>query len=74
MDSEKFLMEELQALQKKLGKKQSFEEAVSSIQSLVRDYYASSSPSLRQSASFPLFPVYFDVILDMGFEIDIQLC
>lgn len=49
MDSENFLMEELQSLQKKLGKKQSFEEAVSSIQSLVRDHYASSSPSLRQS-------------------------
>lgn len=42
-------MEELQVLQKKLGKKQTFEEAVSSIQSLLRDHYPSSSPSLRNS-------------------------
>lgn len=49
MATENSLMEELQALQKKLGKKQTFEEAVSSIQSLLRDHYASSSPSLRNS-------------------------
>ncbi|WOL17174.1 E3 ubiquitin-protein ligase [Canna indica] len=49
MDSEQALMEELQALQRKLGKKQSFEEAVSSIASLVRSRYPSASPSLRRS-------------------------
>ncbi|KAJ6826985.1 E3 ubiquitin-protein ligase AIP2 [Iris pallida] len=49
MASDDSLMEELQSLQKKLGKKNSFEEAVSSIQSLVRDRYSSSSPSLRKS-------------------------
>ncbi|ONK66030.1 uncharacterized protein A4U43_C06F3450 [Asparagus officinalis] len=49
MASENSLIEELQSLQKKLGKKQSFEEAVSSIRSLLRDHYASSSPSLRKS-------------------------
>lgn len=42
-------MDELQALQRKLGKKQSFEEAVSSIGSFLRDRYPSSSPSLRKS-------------------------
>ncbi|XP_008797364.1 E3 ubiquitin-protein ligase AIP2 [Phoenix dactylifera] len=49
MASVELVMEELQALQKKLGKKQSFEEAVSSISSLLRDRYSSSSPSLRKS-------------------------
>lgn len=49
MASDDSLMEELQSLQKKLGKKNSFEEAVFSIQSLVRDRYSSSSPSLRKS-------------------------
>lgn len=43
------MMEELQSLQKKLGKKQSFEEAVSSISSILRDRYSSSSPTLRKS-------------------------
>lgn len=50
------IMEELQTLQKKLGKKQSFEEAVSSILSLLRDRYSSSSPSLRKSVAFDIFP------------------
>ncbi|CAL9768082.1 unnamed protein product [Musa acuminata subsp. burmannicoides] len=49
MGSEQAVMEELQALQRKLGKKQSFEEAVSSITSLVRSRYSSASPSLRKS-------------------------
>ncbi|RWW30695.1 hypothetical protein BHE74_00013698 [Ensete ventricosum] len=49
MGSEKAVMEELQALQRKLGKKQSFEEAVSSIASLVRGRYPSATPSLRKS-------------------------
>ncbi|KAG6467334.1 hypothetical protein ZIOFF_074838 [Zingiber officinale] len=49
MEAEKTAMEELQALQRKLGKKQSFEEAVASIASLVRGQYPSASPSLRKS-------------------------
>ncbi|PKA61172.1 E3 ubiquitin-protein ligase AIP2 [Apostasia shenzhenica] len=46
---ETVIMEELQALQRKLGKKQSFEEAVSSISNLLRERYCSASPSLRKS-------------------------
>ncbi|XP_074577992.1 E3 ubiquitin-protein ligase AIP2 isoform X2 [Curcuma longa] len=49
MEAEQTAMEELQSLQRKLGKKQSFEEAVASIASLVRGKYPSASPSLRKS-------------------------
>uniref|UniRef100_A0A5B7BAC9 RING-type E3 ubiquitin transferase n=1 Tax=Davidia involucrata TaxID=16924 RepID=A0A5B7BAC9_DAVIN len=47
MASEDDLREKLQDLQKQLGKKQMFEEAVSSIKSLIRESYPSASPSLR---------------------------
>lgn len=43
------MAEELQALRIKLGKKQTFEEAVSSIASLLQDNFFSASPSLRKS-------------------------
>lgn len=49
MASDALAMEELQALQRKLGKKQSFEEAVAGISSLLRDRYPSASPVLRKS-------------------------
>ncbi|KAL5698572.1 RING-type E3 ubiquitin transferase [Ranunculus cassubicifolius] len=49
MDSEAYLIEKLQNLQKQLGKKQSFEEAVSSIKSILIQNYPSASPSLRKS-------------------------
>ncbi|KAK9266068.1 hypothetical protein L1049_021473 [Liquidambar formosana] len=49
MASEEHLKQQLQDLQKQLGKKQLFEEAVSSINSLLRDNYPSASPSLRKS-------------------------
>jgi len=55
MASENSLVEELKALQKKLGKKQSFEAAVSSIQSILRNHYSSSSPALRNSVNPSLF-------------------
>ncbi|KAK1263520.1 E3 ubiquitin-protein ligase AIP2 [Acorus gramineus] len=42
-------IEELQKLQKQLGKKQTFEAAVSSIAAHLRDRYASASPPLRRS-------------------------
>ncbi|KAI7739630.1 hypothetical protein M8C21_000699 [Ambrosia artemisiifolia] len=45
---EEELMKKLQDLQKQLGKKQMFEEAVSSIRSLFQQYYLSGSPSLRK--------------------------
>ncbi|XP_052209542.1 E3 ubiquitin-protein ligase AIP2 [Diospyros lotus] len=48
MASEVELKQKLQDLQKQLGKKQLFEEAVSSIHSLLRQCYASASPSLRK--------------------------
>jgi hypothetical protein len=43
------LRRELDELQKKLGKKQQFEEAVASISSIVTERYSSASPSLRSS-------------------------
>ncbi|XP_060208240.1 E3 ubiquitin-protein ligase AIP2 [Lycium barbarum] len=46
---EEELKKKLQELQKKLGKKQMFEEAVSNIRSLLLQYYPSASPSLRNS-------------------------
>ncbi|OVA13017.1 zinc finger protein [Macleaya cordata] len=49
MASEESLKERLQDLQKQIGKKQMFEEAVSSIKSLLIDNYPSASPSLRKS-------------------------
>ncbi|XP_072992468.1 E3 ubiquitin-protein ligase AIP2 [Typha latifolia] len=49
MATEEALMENLQSLQRKLGKKQSFEEAVSSLATLLRENYSSSSPSIRKS-------------------------
>ncbi|XP_078156655.1 RING/U-box superfamily protein [Carex rostrata] len=47
--NESQLRQELDDLQKKLGKKQQFEAAVASISSIVREQYASASPSLRNS-------------------------
>ncbi|KAJ8555438.1 hypothetical protein K7X08_012934 [Anisodus acutangulus] len=46
---EEALKQKLEELQKKLGKKQLFEEAVSSIKSLLLQYYPCASPSLRNS-------------------------
>ncbi|GAB2295156.1 hypothetical protein Dimus_029330 [Dionaea muscipula] len=43
-----YLRQRLEALQKQLGKKQTFEEAVSSIKSLLVESYSSSSPSNRK--------------------------
>lgn len=43
------IKQKLQELQRQLGKKQSFEEAVSSIRSLLLQYYSSASPSLQKS-------------------------
>ena len=42
------LKQQLEELQKQLGKKQRFEEAVSSINSLLKLHYLSASPSLRK--------------------------
>ncbi|KAJ9168130.1 hypothetical protein P3X46_019692 [Hevea brasiliensis] len=49
MASEEGLEQQLEELQKQLGKKQKFEDAVSSIKSLLKDFYPSASPSLRKS-------------------------
>ncbi|XP_077236485.1 RING/U-box superfamily protein [Tasmannia lanceolata] len=46
---EEVVMKKLQELQKQLGKKQMFEEAVSSIRSLLLENYPSSSSSLQNS-------------------------
>lgn len=45
---EEILKQKLEDLQKKLGKKQMFEEAVASLKSLLRETYPSASPSLRK--------------------------
>lgn len=45
---ETVLAQKLQDLQKQLGKKQLFEEAVSSIKSLVRQFYPTASTTLRK--------------------------
>ncbi|PIA43245.1 hypothetical protein AQUCO_02000582v1 [Aquilegia coerulea] len=47
-ESEDSLKQNLQNLQKQLGKKQTFEQAVSSIKSILIHYYSSASPSLRK--------------------------
>ncbi|KAL0297334.1 UNVERIFIED_CONTAM: E3 ubiquitin-protein ligase AIP2 [Sesamum radiatum] len=49
MASEEGIQQRLQELQKQLGKKQMFEESVSTIRSLLQQHYSSASPSLRQS-------------------------
>ncbi|XP_030538530.1 E3 ubiquitin-protein ligase AIP2 [Rhodamnia argentea] len=49
MESEGGLELRLQELQKQLGKKQEFEEAVSSIKSVLQRCYPSASPPLRRS-------------------------
>ncbi|KAI3414965.1 RING-type domain-containing protein [Psidium guajava] len=49
MESEEGLELRLQGLQKQLGKKQEFEEAVSSIKSVLQQRYPSASPPLRRS-------------------------
>ncbi|KAM3378846.1 E3 ubiquitin-protein ligase AIP2 [Capsicum galapagoense] len=54
---EEELKQKLQELQKQLGKKQMFEEAVSSIRSLLLQYYPSASPSLRNSFYTVVFRV-----------------
>lgn len=46
---------QLEEFQKQLGKKQKFEDAVSSIKSLLREFYPSASPSLRKSVSIFFF-------------------
>ena len=45
---EECLKQELEELQKQLGKKLKFEEAVSSLNSLLQDRYPSASPSLHR--------------------------
>ncbi|MQM22940.1 hypothetical protein Taro_055998, partial [Colocasia esculenta] len=48
-EEEASVMGQLQELQKQLGKKHSFEAAVSAIASVLRGRYSSSSPALRKS-------------------------
>ncbi|XP_061368090.1 E3 ubiquitin-protein ligase AIP2 [Gastrolobium bilobum] len=49
MESEYLVKQELEELQKQLGKKQNFEAAVSSLKSMLQHKYPSASPSLRKS-------------------------
>lgn len=55
------MVEELLRLQNKLGKKQSFEDAVGRISSIVCDHYSlSASQDLRRAVIFILFSSGFD--------------
>ncbi|KAI3454019.1 hypothetical protein Pfo_010682 [Paulownia fortunei] len=49
MASEEGIQQRLQELQKRLGKKQMFEESVTTIRSLLQQHYSSASPYLRQA-------------------------
>jgi E3 ubiquitin-protein ligase AIP2 len=49
MESENLIKQELEELQKQLGKKQLFEDAVSSLKSMLQQSYPSASTSLRKS-------------------------
>ncbi|KAK7321556.1 hypothetical protein VNO77_32322 [Canavalia gladiata] len=49
MESEDVVKQELEELQKQLGKKQKFEGAIASLKSLLQRIYPSASPSLRKS-------------------------
>ena len=51
---EQVLKKELEELQKQLGKKQKFEDALSSLKSLLCLHYPSASPSLRKTVSLSL--------------------
>ncbi|KAK2979091.1 hypothetical protein RJ640_022573 [Escallonia rubra] len=74
MEGETIVKEKLQEMQKQLGKKQMFEEAVSSIASLLRQFYPSASPSLRKSVCISNFLLKFCIkicmFLDLEFTID----
>ena len=58
---EQVLKKELEELQKQLGKKQKFEDALSSLKSQLRLQYPSASPSLRKtvSLSLSLYPLIY---------------
>ncbi|KRH15708.1 hypothetical protein GLYMA_14G105900v4 [Glycine max] len=49
MESEDLVKQELEELQKQLGKKQKFEASVSSLKTLLQRTYPSASPALRKS-------------------------
>ncbi|KAJ7966330.1 E3 ubiquitin-protein ligase AIP2 [Quillaja saponaria] len=49
MESENLVIQQLEELQKQLGKKLKFEDAVSSLKSLLQERYSSASPSLQKS-------------------------
>lgn len=60
MESEDSVRLRLEELHKDLGKKQKFEESVSTIVSLLRDRYPTASPSLRKSVR-PFSPLLFNL-------------
>jgi hypothetical protein len=68
--NEQLLKKELEELQKQLGKKQKFEDALSSLKSLLRLHYPSASPSLRKtvSLSFSLSPFIYLFIAKSNFS------
>lgn len=49
MESEDLVKRQLEELQKQLGKKQKFEDAIFSLKSLLQQKYPSASPPLRKS-------------------------
>lgn len=61
MASEDLVKQELEELQKQLGKKQKFEDAVSSLKSLLQTTYPSASTSLRKSVCSFRFNFYVHI-------------
>lgn len=58
MESEEGLRQQLEELQKQLGKKQKFEDSVSKINSLLHDQFPSASPPLRNLVRFASFSFF----------------
>ncbi|KAM1875188.1 hypothetical protein EV1_042318 [Malus domestica] len=58
---EKKLEQRLEELHKDVSKKHKFEDAVTALNSLLRDHYSSASPSLfiRCSRTFPKFIFFY---------------
>lgn len=57
MESEEGLRQQLEELQKQLGKKLRFEDSVANINSLLKDRFPAASPTLRNQV--PLFFLFF---------------
>lgn len=70
MESEAGLKQQLEDLQKQLGKKQRFEDSVSKINFLLRDRFTSASPALRNLVSLFLYAFFsYDDFKDQNLKL-----